>query len=81
MESTLAPGVASQAPASEPPSRVIKIRPEDGKLLCVLGDGRQFALSQLVGWHVRTGDEVSVAGLNGVQGRNREFFTLRNNSG
>jgi len=65
MESTLeSPGVASQAPASGPPSRVIEIRPEDGKLLCVLGDGRQFALSQLVGSHVRTGDEVSVAGLN-----------------
>ena len=64
MESALeSPGVASQAAAAEPPSRVVEIRPEESKILCVLGDGRHCALSQLVGSHARAGDELSVGWL------------------
>src|SRR5258706_13806841 len=42
------------------PSRVLEIRPEESKLVCVGADGREFALSRLVGSNVRIGDEVLV---------------------
>ena len=51
------------APASaeaQLPSRVLEIRPEESKLVCVGADGREFALSRLVGSNVRIGDEVLV---------------------
>src|SRR5580658_8471403 len=44
------------APASaeaQLPSRVLEIRPEESKLVCVGADGREFALSRLVGSNVR----------------------------
>ena len=40
------------------PSRVLEIRQEESKLVCVGADGREFALSRLIGSNVRVGDEL-----------------------
>src|ERR1700687_5627256 len=42
------------------PSRVLEIRPEESKLVCVGADGREFALSRLIGSNVQVGDEALV---------------------
>ena len=57
------------APASSEaqlPSRVLEIRPEESKLVCVGAEGREFALSRLVGSNVRIGDEVLVPASTGT---------------
>src|ERR1700730_11416561 len=40
------------------PSRILEIRSEESKLVCVGADGREFALSRFVGSNVRVGDEL-----------------------
>src|SRR6202030_1103867 len=52
------------APASSKaqlPSRVLEIRPEESKLVCVGADGREFALSSLVGSNDAARDELLTA--------------------
>jgi hypothetical protein len=44
---------ASASAEAQLPSRVLEIRPEESKLVCVGADGREFALSRLVGSNVR----------------------------
>jgi hypothetical protein len=44
--------------AAPPQARVIGIRFEGPKLICLLAGGRQFALSRLTGSHVRVGDDL-----------------------
>src|ERR1700730_3257275 len=49
------------APASSEaqlPSRVLEIRPEESRLVCVGADGREFEPSRLVGSNVRVGDQI-----------------------
>jgi hypothetical protein len=41
-----------------PPSRVLGVRFEGSRLICLLADNRQLALSRLTGSHVRVGDEI-----------------------
>ena len=43
---------------------VLEIRSEESKLVCVGAEGREFALSRLVGANVRIGDEVLVPELS-----------------
>ena len=73
------------APASSEaqlPSRVLEIRPEESKLVCVGADGREFALSRLVGSNVQIGDEVLVPASTGTATADTEVY-IRNgrNSG
>src|ERR1700731_5446981 len=49
---------ASASAEAQLPSRVLEIRPEESKLVCMGVDGREFALSRLVGANVRVGDEL-----------------------
>src|SRR6185437_6471964 len=63
MDSAVA--LAAPAPTVTPepkPSRVVEIRPEESKLACTLADGREFALSRLVGSHLTLGDELVLPG-------------------
>ena len=65
------------APASSEahlPSRVLEIRPEESKLVCVRADGREFALSRLVGSNVRIGDEVLVPASTGTATADTEVY-------
>src|SRR5580700_6239753 len=48
------------------PSRILEIRPEESKLVCVGADGREFALSRLVGSNVRVGDELLAPATTGA---------------
>src|SRR6202008_3501185 len=49
---------ASASAEAQLPSRVLEIRPEESKLVCVGADDREFVLSRLVGSNVRVGDEL-----------------------
>jgi hypothetical protein len=40
------------------PARVLEIRPERSKFVCVVSNGREIALSRLVGSNIRIGDEI-----------------------
>jgi hypothetical protein len=65
------------APASSEahlPSRVLEIRPEESKLVCVGADGREFAISRLVGSNVRIGDEVLVPASTGTATADTEVY-------
>src|ERR1700730_14593638 len=65
------------APASSEaqlPFRVLEIRPEESKLVCVSAEGREFALSRLVGSNVRIGDEVLVPGSTGTGTGDAEVY-------
>ncbi len=44
--------------AEQMPARVLEIKPEQSKLVCVFSGGREIALSRLVGSNVRIGDEI-----------------------
>src|SRR5580658_6775835 len=48
------------------PCRILEIRPEESKLVCVGADGREFALSRLVGSNVRVGDELLAPSTTGT---------------
>src|SRR6202142_289451 len=56
------------------PSGVLEIRPEESKLVCVGADGREFALSRLVGSNVRVGDEVLVPESTGTATADPEVY-------
>src|ERR1700684_650536 len=56
------------------PSRVLEIRPEESKLVCVGADGRQFAPSRLAGSNVRIGDEVLVPASTGTATADTEVY-------
>src|ERR1700691_107338 len=65
------------APASSEaqlPSRVLEIRPEESKLVCVDADGREFALSRLVGSNVRVGDELLAPAATGTGTADAEVY-------
>jgi len=65
------------APASSEaqlPSRILEIRPEESKLVCVGADGREFALSRLIGSNVRVGDEVLVPASTGTAPADTEVY-------
>src|ERR1700730_6845599 len=55
VETTVADSASAEA---QLPSRVLEIRPEGSKLVCVGADGREFALSRLIGSNVRVGDQI-----------------------
>ena len=44
--------------AEQMPARVLEIRPEQSKLVCVFSSGREISLSRLVGSNIRIGDEI-----------------------
>jgi len=56
------------------PSPVLEIRLEESKLVCVGTDGREFALSRLVGSNVRIGDEVLVPASTGTATADTEVY-------
>jgi hypothetical protein len=58
-------------------SRVIEIRPEQSKLICVVSDGREIAISRLVGSHVRIGDQIVVSASNGSQTTDTEIYVRK----
>jgi len=65
------------APASSEaqlPSRVLEIRPEESKVVCVGADGREFVLSRLVGSNVRIGDEVFAPASTGTATADTEVY-------
>jgi hypothetical protein len=65
------------APASSEaqlPSRVLEIRPEESKLVCVGADGREFALSRLIGSNVRVGDELLAPASAGTAIADTEIY-------
>jgi hypothetical protein len=65
------------APASSEaqlPCRVLEIRPEESKLVCVDADGREFALSRLVGSNVRVGDELLAPAATGTGTADAEVY-------
>src|SRR6202166_3678511 len=55
-------------------SRALEISPEESKLVCVGADGREFALSRLVGSNVRIGDEVLVPASTGTATTDTEVY-------
>jgi hypothetical protein len=65
---------ASASSEAQLPSRVFEIRPEESKLVCVGADGREFALSRLVGSNVRIGDEVLVPASTGTATADTEVY-------
>jgi hypothetical protein len=65
------------APASSEaqlPSRVLEIRPEESKLVCVCADAREFALSRLIGSNVRVGDELLAPASAGTAIADTEIY-------
>ncbi len=62
------------SPVTEAPSPVTQIRWEGSKLVCVCADGREFALSGLVGSHLRVGDEVLVHDSAGTTTADAEIY-------
>jgi len=55
VETSVASGSSS---AEQMPARVIELKPEQSKLVCVVSNGREIALSRLVGANIRIGDEI-----------------------
>jgi curved DNA-binding protein CbpA len=56
------------------PSRILEIRTEESKLVCVGADGREFRLSRLVGSNVRVGDELLAPGPAGTATADAEVY-------
>lgn len=52
--------MASGSSAGQMPARVIELKPEQSKLVCVVSNGHEIALSRLVGSNIRIGDEILV---------------------
>ena len=65
---------ASASSEAQLPSRVFEIKPEESKLVCVGADGREFALSRLVGSNVRIGDDVLVPASTGTATADTEVY-------
>jgi hypothetical protein len=59
VETSVASGSSS---AEQMPARVLEIRPEQSKLVCVVSSGREISLSRLVGSNIRIGDEILLPG-------------------
>jgi hypothetical protein len=68
---------ASSSGGSPAESRVIEIRPEQSKLICVVSDGREIAISRLVGSNVRIGDEILVSASNGSETTDIEIYVRK----
>ena len=65
---------ASASSEAQLPSRVLEIRPEESKLVCVGADGREFALSRLIGSNVRVGDELLAPASAGTAIADTEIY-------
>src|SRR6202022_525573 len=72
VDTMVAAPVSSEA---QLPSRILEIRPEESKLVCVGADGREFALSRLIGSNVRVGDELLAPASAGT-GSGKPKFTI-----
>lgn len=62
------------SPITETFSHVTRIRWEGSKLVCLSADGREFALSSLVGSHLRVGDEVLLHAAAGSATTDAEIY-------
>ena len=71
MDTIVATPASSEA---QLPSRVLEIRPEESKLVCVGVDGREFALSRLIGSNVRVGDELLAPASAGTAIADTEIY-------
>ena len=71
VETTIAASVSSEVRSF---SRVLEIRPVESKLVCIGADGREFALSRLVGSNVRIGDELLVPASTGTTTADTEVY-------
>jgi len=55
-------------------ARVLELKPQDSKLACTTGDGREFTLQRLIGANVQVGDEVAVADSTCAATANTEVY-------
>ena len=65
---------ASASSEAQLPSRVVEIKPEESKLVCVGADRREFALARLVGSNGRIGDDVLVPASTGTATADTEVY-------
>lgn len=72
VESRVPPPLANVS-AEQIPARVLKVRPEQSRILCCTSDGREIALSRLIGSNVRVGDEILVSS-NGTGAAKDEVY-------
>ena len=75
MNSPMETVVAAPAvPETQMLARVLELRPQDTKLVCVTADGHEFVLPRLIGSNVRIGDEIAVANPTGTATANTEIY-------
>jgi len=65
---------AAASSEAQLPSLVLEIRPEESKLVCVGAEGREFALSRLIGSNVRVGDELLAPASAGTAIADTEIY-------
>src|SRR5215471_5756380 len=76
-ETTIAASASTEARST---SRVLEIRPVESKLVCIGADGREFALSRLVGSNVRIGDELLVPASTGTTTADTEVYIRKSST-
>jgi hypothetical protein len=58
MNSIVETSVEPAESSEQMPASVLELKPEQSKLVCVVSNGREIALSRLVGSNIRVGDEI-----------------------